>query len=101
MWSGDGVEFRDYWRVVRQRWRVVAICALLGLSAAIAITVLTTPRYEARVELFVAPEAGGSSSELVEGSDFRSEEHTSELQSRGHLVCRLLLEKKKKDYIES
>src|SRR2546422_4452062 len=37
---------------------------------------------------------------------FRSEEHTSELQSRLHLVCRLLLEKKKKtitsssDYIE-
>src|SRR5690625_7108988 len=27
----------------------------------------------------------------------RSEEHTSELQSRGHLVCRLLLEKKKED----
>src|SRR5207253_6678230 len=29
----------------------------------------------------------------------RSEEHTSELQSRGHLVCRLLLEKKKKKKI--
>src|SRR5690606_40718124 len=28
--------------------------------------------------------------------DFRSEEHTSELQSRENLVCRLLLEKKKK-----
>src|SRR5437870_9696634 len=28
-------------------------------------------------------------------SQSRSEEHTSELQSRGHLVCRLLLEKKK------
>src|SRR5207253_9921525 len=28
-------------------------------------------------------------------SFIRSEEHTSELQSRGHLVCRLLLEKKK------
>src|SRR2546422_5050814 len=28
----------------------------------------------------------------------RSEEHTSELQSRLHLVCRLLLEKKKRDY---
>src|SRR5439155_26987663 len=27
--------------------------------------------------------------------DARSEEHTSELQSRGHLVCRLLLEEKK------
>src|SRR5215510_8900134 len=31
----------------------------------------------------------------------RSEEHTSELQSRGHLVCRLLLEKKKKQLSEN
>src|SRR5690625_513682 len=30
-------------------------------------------------------------------SEMRSEEHTSELQSRGHLVCRLLLEKKNTD----
>src|SRR5262245_63520342 len=30
------------------------------------------------------------------GSSLRSEEHTSELQSLRHLVCRLLLEKKKK-----
>src|SRR5437870_7479072 len=30
----------------------------------------------------------------------RSEEHTSELQSRGHHVCRLLLEKKNLDYSE-
>src|SRR5207253_9419958 len=29
----------------------------------------------------------------------RSEEHTSELQSRGHLVCRLLLEKKKNNIV--
>src|SRR5258708_21794100 len=29
---------------------------------------------------------------------YRSEEHTSELQSPDHLVCRLLLEKKKKNY---
>src|SRR5690625_5975171 len=32
----------------------------------------------------------------ISWAPFRSEEHTSELQSRGHLVCRLLLEKKKK-----
>src|SRR3712207_8428615 len=31
----------------------------------------------------------------------RSEEHTSELQSRQYLVCRLLLEKKKKNIIQS
>src|SRR5690554_7212779 len=32
----------------------------------------------------------------IAGGTGRSEEHTSELQSRPHLVCRLLLEKKKK-----
>src|SRR5207253_8252934 len=32
---------------------------------------------------------------IAGGGPTRSEEHTSELQSRGHLVCRLLLEKKK------
>src|SRR5207253_4808360 len=39
-----------------------------------------------------SPPAGTS---VASGSAVRSEEHTSELQSRGHLVCRLLLEKKK------
>src|SRR2546422_3266435 len=34
------------------------------------------------------------------GDDLRSEEHTSELQSRLHLVCRLLLEKKNNTYEE-
>src|SRR2546429_5341233 len=36
--------------------------------------------------------------ELTAQLDARSEEHTSELQSRLHLVCRLLLEKKKRSY---
>src|SRR6266699_6841337 len=35
-------------------------------------------------------------SDRCSGVPVRSEEHTSELQSRPHLVCRLLLEKKKK-----
>src|SRR2546427_4831321 len=34
------------------------------------------------------------------GSPDRSEEHTSELQSQSNLVCRLLLEKKKKQHIK-
>src|SRR5690625_6192002 len=33
---------------------------------------------------------------IIHQPSLRSEEHTSELQSRGHLVCRLLLEKKKR-----
>src|SRR3712207_7636753 len=40
----------------------------------------------------------GTRSELYRSpTPHRSEEHTSELQSRQYLVCRLLLEKKKKD----
>src|SRR5437870_11467569 len=41
--------------------------------------------------LLMGPEFGSE----LEIPKKRSEEHTSELQSRGHLVCRLLLEKKK------
>src|SRR2546430_12960930 len=40
-------------------------------------------------------------SDTMELSDDRSEEHTSELQSQSNLVCRLLLEKKKKKIIQS
>src|SRR5207253_9625009 len=43
-----------------------------------------------------APTRAGSAQRATP-SRVRSEEHTSELQSRGHLVCRLLLEKKKND----
>src|SRR5690554_7544094 len=38
----------------------------------------------------------GFGSAYIVDENMRSEEHTSELQSRPHLVCRLLLEKKKK-----
>src|SRR5204863_7464470 len=41
--------------------------------------------------------AKGMRKVYVESEDGRSEEHTSELQSRRDLVCRLLLEKKKKN----
>src|SRR5438552_6771834 len=43
---------------------------------------------------------GGQSDEIFRGKfrEPRSEEHTSELQSPDHLVCRLLLEKKKKTH---
>src|SRR5690625_6883752 len=48
-------------------------------------------KVQARVNMNAGPTIQFRSSDRM-----RSEEHTSELQSRGHLVCRLLLEKKKK-----
>src|SRR2546429_3615832 len=46
-------------------------------------------------ELLVPPRFRRQEMDVVRERRFRSEEHTSELQSRLHLVCRLLLEKKK------
>src|SRR5690625_6992107 len=55
-------------------------------------TLSSTPTSSVEVPGGACPAASGTSTLLV---GVRSEEHTSELQSRGHLVCRLLLEKKK------
>src|SRR3712207_6982449 len=43
----------------------------------------------------------GRDAERQQRDEGRSEEHTSELQSRQYLVCRLLLEKKKTTYLSS
>src|SRR5206468_12322725 len=51
------------------------------------------------MESFVGVMAMVAACALHPGVYFRSEEHTSELQSRSDLVCRLLLEKKKKKSI--
>src|SRR5437870_10998562 len=48
-----------------------------------------------KIDTFRGESAFGSWLYRIVANAARSEEHTSELQSRGHLVCRLLLEKKK------
>ena len=51
--------------------------------------------------LFVvaAPSGAGKSSLVKALMELRSEEHTTELQSLAYLVCRLLLEKKKRAHV--
>src|SRR5207253_10630200 len=68
----------------------------LSLHDALPISTRSAVREEVLAVVRAAPGGDGDLSE-AEGLERspRSEEHTSELQSRGHLVCRLLLEKKK------
>src|SRR3712207_7367811 len=72
---------------------------LVGLEGARHLRLdagLDPAREGERVERRAEPEAGEDDRRRA---DRRSEEHTSELQSRQYLVCRLLLEKKKKHNI--
>src|SRR5690625_5684670 len=63
---------------------------------AVHVRVLVVDNYDSFVYNLVQYLAQlGADCHVRRNNVVRSEEHTSELQSRGHLVCRLLLEKKK------
>src|SRR5690606_34638003 len=62
----------------------------MGMAATSASKMMVTSSYGCRVDTWRLPRMRRKKSTVV-----RSEEHTSELQSRENLVCRLLLEKKK------
>src|SRR5437899_8896451 len=62
------------------------------------LTELDKPGRDPRPEFKTATFADGVE-KIGRGSRPRSEEHTSELQSLRHLVCRLLLEKKKRELL--
>src|SRR2546430_13554039 len=55
-----------------------------------------TTLFRSGQDLGIDAEAFSDAERLAHGYRGRSEEHTSELQSQSNLVCRLLLEKKKK-----
>src|SRR5258708_29481070 len=67
------------------------IYGLDGGSRAIALDLPIFKRGEASLDALACHVA-----RFMDALEMRSEEHTSELQSPDHLVCRLLLEKKKK-----
>lgn len=64
------MELRDYLRVLRKRWKVVALLTLLVLGAATARTLWTTPTYQSSTQLFVSTQGGGDTSQLLQGSTF-------------------------------
>src|SRR3712207_7997068 len=69
--------------------------SFLAMSSAIVPGVSTRARGAGRAGMVLGWLHGGPPRRTSRGA--RSEEHTSELQSRQYLVCRLLLEKKKQE----
>jgi capsular exopolysaccharide synthesis family protein len=61
--DGEGValNLRDFLKLVRARWITVAVTTVVAVLAAVAVTLLTTPLYEASTRLFVSTAAGGDS----------------------------------------
>src|SRR3712207_7255590 len=81
-------------------WWVVAIAACVAAVAAYGVSKLQPRIYRSQaVYLFIANAADNGLNITLRDTmnSYRSEEHTSELQSRQYLVCRLLLEKKKNE----
>src|SRR5690625_6139561 len=79
------VAYKDYYWMMEFTENLLEHCA-------IAVNGTTKATFEGHEIDFKAPYKRISMRDSIK--EFRSEEHTSELQSRGHLVCRLLLEKK-------
>src|SRR5690625_6723864 len=71
-------------------FKITLLATVLGTLIAVVLGLIVAIARRGLPPLFGYPLTG-----LVEFIRMRSEEHTSELQSRGHLVCRLLLGKKK------
>lgn len=64
---------QDVLKLLRARWVTIAITALVCTVASIAITMLTTPRYQASTRLFVSTTAGATAGELYQGNRLSQE----------------------------
>src|SRR6266481_9381061 len=84
----------------RQGWRVIVVRDRATKRALADLSAFAGRRYAAQAANGESPwntiDPPRVDAATIERTAVRSEEHTSELQSQFHLVCRLLLEKKKK-----
>jgi len=67
------VNLLDFLKALRSRWVTVCVTTLLVVTAAVAITMLTTPLYQASTRLFVSTAAGASATELYQGNRLSQE----------------------------
>lgn len=72
--ESETVDLRDYVRLLRRRWRLIVVCALVALSAAIAVTVTATKVYTAHAQLFVSTQQSSEDSSSAYTSGLYSQQ---------------------------
>jgi capsular exopolysaccharide synthesis family protein len=76
----DRVDHRQFWNLVRSRWLVLTVFALVGLIVGSSYVIFTEPKYTADAELFVSAAGVDNTSDLAQGGTF------SQQQARNYSV---------------
>ncbi|MFS0703553.1 polysaccharide biosynthesis tyrosine autokinase [Cellulomonas sp. 179-A 9B4 NHS] len=71
------MEFQDYLSIVRKRWLSILLITVLGVAAAAAATLAATPMYQAHAQVYVSVRNTGSTSDLLQGSNFTQRQVSS------------------------
>ncbi|MFI8565494.1 polysaccharide biosynthesis tyrosine autokinase [Rhodococcus sp. NPDC078407] len=71
------MEIREYGRILRAGWWIVALTMVVGMVGGWAYTLITTPQYQACARLFVTTEGGSSVGEAYQNNLFSQERVTS------------------------
>ncbi|MFE1308903.1 polysaccharide biosynthesis tyrosine autokinase [Streptomyces sp. NPDC058755] len=64
------MDLQGFLKALARRWPTVVVCLVLAIGAALAVTGLSTPVYEARTQLFVATRTGEDTVQLNQGQTF-------------------------------
>jgi capsular exopolysaccharide synthesis family protein len=94
--SGEGAELslQEYVKLLRSRWVTVFVTTLVAVLGAVAVTLLTTPLYQASTRLFVSTQAGASAAELYQGNLFSQQRVLSYTELlMGQTLARRTIEK--------
>lgn len=67
------MNLQDFLKVLRGRWIIIVVTTAVGLLCGVALTLLTTPMYQASTRLFVSTSSGSSLSDIYQGNRLSQE----------------------------
>lgn len=65
---GARMTFQGYLRIVRERWKIIALAITIGLIGALAIFLVRPPEYTAKVSLYVSAQVGNDPQQAYQGA---------------------------------